>query len=73
MLSFTLLLVLMRFPSQVVWHCGHRAWGGVVGLVYNAFIAFVDFACVCFCPFSLPLGVGGLLRLVIVALPGFFY
>ena len=30
------------------------------------------FARVSFCPFSLPLGVGCWLRVVIVALPGFF-
>ena len=34
---------------------------------------FVCFACVCFCPFSLPLGVEGWLRFVIVAYPGPFY
>ena len=33
---------------------------------------FVCFACVCFCPFSLPLGVEGWLRFVIVAYPGPF-
>ena len=33
----------------------------------------VCFARVSFCPFSLPLGVGGWLRFVIVALPGLFY
>ena len=32
-----------------------------------------DFAHVDFCPFSLPLGIRGWLRLVIVALPGLFY
>ena len=35
--------------------------------------AFVYFARVSFCPFSLPLSVGGWLRFVIVALPGLFY
>ena len=34
---------------------------------------FVYFARVNSCPFSLPLAVGGRLRLVIVALPGLFY
>ena len=34
---------------------------------------FVCFARVCFCPFSLPLGVDGWLRCVIVAYPGPFY
>ena len=34
---------------------------------------FVYFACVNFCPFSLPLGFRGWLRLVTVALPGLFY
>ena len=34
---------------------------------------FVYLARVDFCPSSLPLGVGRLLRLVIVALPGLFY
>ena len=34
---------------------------------------FVYFACVNFCPFSLPPGVRGWLPLVIVALPGLFY
>ena len=34
---------------------------------------FVDFARVTFCPFSLPLGDRGWLRLVIVELPGLFY
>ena len=72
MLSFTSLFVLMRFQSLVVWHCGRLAWGGEVGLVYNACSAFVDFARVGFCPFAL-LGVGDFLRLVIVALPGLFY
>ena len=33
----------------------------------------VCFARVCICPFSLPLGVEGWLRFVIVAYPGFFY
>ena len=33
---------------------------------------FVSFTCVSFCPFSFPLGVGGWLRFVIVALPGLF-
>ena len=36
--------------------------------------AFVCLFCTCyFCHFSLPLGVGGWLRFVIVALPGLFY
>ena len=34
---------------------------------------FICFARVCFCPFSLPLGVEGWLRFVIVAYPGPFY
>ena len=34
---------------------------------------FVCFACVDLCPFSLPLGVGGWLQLLTVALPGRFY
>ena len=34
---------------------------------------FVCFARICFCPFSLPLGVEGWLRFVIVANPGHFY
>ena len=34
---------------------------------------FVCFARVCFCPFSLPLGVEGWLRFVIVAYPGPVY
>ena len=34
---------------------------------------FVYFARVNFYPFSLPLGVRGWLRLVVVALPGLFY
>ena len=34
---------------------------------------FVCFARVCFCPFSLPLGVEGWLRFMIVAYPGPFY
>ena len=34
---------------------------------------FVCFVRVSFCPFSLPLGVGGCLRFVIVALSGRFY
>ena len=34
---------------------------------------FVCFARVGFCQFSLPFGVGGWLRFVIVALPGLFY
>ena len=35
--------------------------------------AIVYFAHVNFCPFALPLGVRGWLRLVIVTLPGLFY
>ena len=35
--------------------------------------AFVCFVRVSFCRFSLPLGVGGWLRFVTVALPGLFY
>ena len=35
--------------------------------------AFVCFVRVSFCHFSLPLGVGGWLRFVIVALPGLFF
>ena len=42
---------------------------GRVGLCASS--AFV-LSCVDFCPFSLPLGVRGWLRLVIVALPGHF-
>ena len=34
---------------------------------------FVCFARVCSCPFSLPLGVGGWLRFVIVPYPGPLY
>ena len=34
---------------------------------------FVYFARVNFCPFPLPLGISGWLRLLIVALPGRFY
>ena len=34
---------------------------------------FVCFARICFCPFSLSLGVEGWLRFVIVAYPGPFY
>ena len=34
---------------------------------------FVCFVRISFCQFSLPLGVGGWLRFVIVALPGLFY
>ena len=34
--------------------------------------AFVCFTRVSVCPFSLPLGVGGWLRIVTVALPGLF-
>ena len=34
---------------------------------------FVCFVCVSFYHFSFPLGVGGWLRFVIVALPGLFY
>ena len=33
---------------------------------------FVCFTRICFCPFSLPLGVEGWLRIVIVAYPGPF-
>ena len=36
----------------------------------HVFVCAFVFARVCFCPFSLPLGVGGWLRFVIVALPG---
>ena len=39
----------------------------------SAFIMFVRFALVWFCPFPLPLGVWEGLRLVIVALPGLFF
>ena len=38
----------------------------------SAFRTFVRFALVCFCLFSLPLGVWEGLRFVIVALPGLF-
>ena len=31
------------------------------------------FACINFCRFSLPLGVGGWLRVVMVAIPGHFF
>ena len=36
-------------------------------LLLHLFVCFARFS---FCPFSLPLGVGGWLRLVIVVLPG---
>ena len=39
-------------------------------LLVHVFVCFVR---VSFCHFSLPLGVGGWLRFVIVALPGLFY
>ena len=39
-------------------------------LLVHLFVCFVH---VCFCHFSLPLGVGGWLRFVIVAIPGLFY
>ena len=38
-------------------------------LLMHLFVCFVH---VCFCPFSLPLGAVGWLRLVIVAFPGLF-
>ena len=40
---------------------------------FGAFCAFVLFALVLFCLFPLPLRVWDRLRLVIVALPGFFF
>ena len=47
---------------------------GKRNLVYVSLVhLFVCFVRVSFCPFSLPLGVGGWLRSVIVALPGLFY
>ena len=39
-------------------------------LLVHLFVCFVH---VCFCPFSLPLGVEGWLRFVTVAYPGPFY
>ena len=43
-------------------------------LVYVLLVhLFVYFARVSFCHFSVPLGVGGSLRFVVVALPGRFY
>ena len=39
----------------------------------RAFVCLFVLYVLGFCPFSLPLGVGGWLRFVIVALPGFFY
>ena len=46
---------------------------GEAGAVCASVHLFVCFVRVSFCHFSLPLGVGGWLRFVIVALPGLFY
>ena len=74
MLSIALLFVLVFFFLSF-YHCDHLAWGreswlGVCVLLVHLFVYFgrVDFF-----PFSLPLGVRGWLRLVVVALPGLFY
>ena len=41
-------------------------------MCFSCICLFVCFVCVSFCHFSLPLGVGGWLRFVIMALPGLF-
>ena len=52
---------------------GEEGAGLCVSLAFVCLHLFVYFARVRFCPFSLPLGVGGWLRFVIVALPALFY
>ena len=70
-LHFVLVLLFFFFQSCLA------LWSPRLGkreLIYVLFVhLFVYFACVDFCPFSLPLGVRDWLRFVIVALPGFFY
>ena len=65
-------LVFLYFFSLVVTSLGEEG----AGLCASS--AFVCLFCTCFfffffCPFSLPLGVGGWLRFVIVAFPELFY
>ena len=58
---------------STVQHCDHLAWEERAGLCVSR--AFVCLFCtrINVCPFSLPTGVMGLLRRVIVALAGHFY
>ena len=54
-----------------VWHCDNLAWGAGRVLLYMLLVRlFIRPACSVFCLFSLPRGVRGWLRLMIVALPG---
>ena len=81
----TLMYGLCNGASQSIWRCCQH--GGMAFLLHGrdmhtspgeekanlgAFGAFVRFALVCFCLFPPPLRVWDGLRLVIVALPGFF-
>ena len=54
--------------------CGGMTRLGTIELAYVLLVhLFVCFVRVSFCNFSLPLGVGGWLRFLIVAFPGPFY
>ena len=46
---------------------------GCWSVCFSCVCLFVFFCTCCFCHFSLPLGIGGWLRFVAVALPGLFY
>ena len=72
-LLFLSLLVLFVIVSPFVLEFWSPCMGKRVLVFVLLVHLFVCFAPVCFCPFSLPLGVGGLLRFVIVAYPGPFY
>ena len=61
MLSFVVMLSFFSVPFHLA--LGKDSWP----------ICFSSICLYIFCPFSLPLGVGGWLRLETVALPGLFY
>ena len=71
MSNLALLFVLVFFQS--FYHWDHLAWEREGWFMSFSCICLFYFARVDVRPFSLPLGVGGWLRHVIVALPGRFY
>ena len=75
-LIFLSLLVLFALVSPICFSILITSFGeeGAGLCASRTFVClFVCFARVCFCSFSLPLGVEGWLRFVIVAYPGPFY
>ena len=70
-LLFVLMLLLLFFQSYLALWSPRLGKGEMVYML--PVLLFVYFARVKCCPFSLPLGVSGWLRLVLATLPGLFY